>query len=312
MICCVSFQTNSHLKEIGLRGNPGFDSHISVSRDLDDHLAFCVARLHKCISACFSPTFSGIANNSGLDVHAKMTSAYGTCEVDLSSTGQQYAKQIPYIPLNGEIQGSQVTVDFVKTEEDVAKVRGLLNTAIEEGESWPFDIALSDRDFRSYFFTHTALVVRNEEAEVIGTFYCKPNFPGRCSHICNGGFITDPMYRGRGVATLMAKVFLRVARDLGFSAVLFNLVFERNIASVRLWNKMGFRRMATIPRAGRLRGGTSDAHQYYFDLQKGEHEGKTGVTGLRQFFSWATPKAPLMCSLVAAFLMGKSLFGRKL
>lgn len=24
---------------------------------------------------------------------------------------------------------------------------------------------------------------------VAGCFYVKPNFPGRCSHVCNGGFI---------------------------------------------------------------------------------------------------------------------------
>ena len=31
----------------------------------------------------------------------------------------------------------------------------------------------------------------DEEASVLGTFYIKPNFPDRCAHICNGGFITE-------------------------------------------------------------------------------------------------------------------------
>ena len=26
-------------------------------------------------------------------------------------------------------------------------------------------------------------------------FYVKPNFPGRCAHVCNGGFITKKNFR---------------------------------------------------------------------------------------------------------------------
>lgn len=60
--------------------------------------------------------------------------------------------------------------------------------------------------------------------KVWGAFYIKPNFPGRCSHVCNGGFITDPRRRRRGVARLMGHAFLRLARDLGYKASYFNLV----------------------------------------------------------------------------------------
>lgn len=118
--------------------------------------------------------------------------------------------------------------------------------------------------FRSYFLSHAAFVVRatpssahplpaeataaaaaaaaaaaettdgeknaaskseeDEPVDVWGAFYVKPNFPGRCSHVCNGGFITDPRRRRRGVARLMGHAFLRFARDLGYRASYFNLV----------------------------------------------------------------------------------------
>lgn len=55
----------------------------------------------------------------------------------------------------------------------------------------------------------------------------KPNFPGRCSHICNGGFITRLDSRDRGVGTVMGLSFLRLARDLGYRASYFNLVRTR-------------------------------------------------------------------------------------
>lgn len=61
-------------------------------------------------------------------------------------------------------------------------------------------------------------------SEVWGTFHIKTNFPGRCSHFCNGGFITDPRRRRRGVGTLMGRAFLRLAKELGYRASYFNLV----------------------------------------------------------------------------------------
>lgn len=67
-------------------------------------------------------------------------------------------------------------------------------------------------------------VAADEPDQVWGVFYIKPNFPGRCSHVCNGGFITDPRRRRRGVAKVMGYAFLRLARDLGYVASYFNLV----------------------------------------------------------------------------------------
>ena len=41
---------------------------------------------------------------------------------------------------------------------------------------------------QGYFLSHAAFVVRDvASGAVLGAFYVKPNFPGRCSHICNGG-----------------------------------------------------------------------------------------------------------------------------
>lgn len=99
-----------------------------------------------------------------------------------------------------------------------------------QGRSWPFEETLSLDEFRAYFLSHHAFVVRSKPSaagrsgEVLGIFYVKPNFPGRCSHVCNGGFITREESRNNGVGTVMALAFLRLARDLGYQASYFNLV----------------------------------------------------------------------------------------
>lgn len=151
--------------------------------------------------------------------------------------------------------------------------------------SWPFeeDFASVD-DYRAYFLSHTAFCVRaldngmdtlrrnsSRKGEILGCFYIKPNFPGRCSHVCNGGFITAPRFRGLGVARLMGNVFLRAAKDMGYKSSYFNLVFKSNVGSIKLWESLGFERVAVLEKAARLEGlkdGELDtAYGYRYDLE---------------------------------------------
>lgn len=50
----------------------------------------------------------------------------------------------------------------------------------------------------------------------------------------------------------------------------FNLVYVNNVASVKLWQKLGFCNVGTVPKAARLSesngGGYVDAFQFYYDL----------------------------------------------
>lgn len=229
-----------------------------------------------------------------------MTSAYGAKVTNQGSVGRDYADRLPYIPIEEKLSnGTTIRIDFIRDDQDADAVRTLLNDVIEEGMSWPFEEPLSDAEFRSYFFSHTALVARNSLGDVIGAFYCKPNFPGRCSHYCNGGFITDPKYRKQGIATVMGIVFLRVAKDLGFRAVLFNLVFTSNEASVRLWEKLRFQRLARLPGVGCLRKGNFDAVQYYYDLDN------MGSRQRKDLLMRVSSQIPLVCIIAVAFLTGR-------
>lgn len=156
-----------------------------------------------------------------------------------------------------------------------------MNLVIREGRTWPFENEFeTKRAYRGYFLSHDAFVVRSLEpgrdsshaaspaGDMLGAFYVKPNFPGRCSHICNGGFITDPRFRRLGVGRLMGVAYLAFARDLGYSASYFNLVFKSNQASLALWESLGFARVATLPQAARLEGveGLDTAYGYHYNL----------------------------------------------
>jgi ribosomal protein S18 acetylase RimI-like enzyme len=169
------------------------------------------------------------------------------------------------------------TVDR-NNERQVAVIHDLLNEEIRAGNSYPQEHELSRQQFEDYFLSADAFVVTNEQdhSVVYGVFYIKPNFPGRCSHICNGGFITNFEYRRQGVAKLMTKWFIKLAPMLGYRASMFNLVFENNIASVQLWRKHGFKEIGRIPGAGRLKKRNDngeefiDAIMFYYDFAENE------------------------------------------
>ena len=48
------------------------------------------------------------------------------------------------------------------------------------------------------------------EVEVLGAFYLKPNFLVRCSHICNAGFIVQPVLGGQSNRVSIIAVMYRV------------------------------------------------------------------------------------------------------
>ena len=87
--------------------------------------------------------------------------------------------------------------------------------------------------------------------------------------MCNGGFITAPKHRQKGVARLMGNLFLQFAPELGYKSSFFNLVFASTEASVRLWESLGFQRVGVVPNAGRLKGFPNlvDAFQYHYDFE---------------------------------------------
>ena len=227
-----------------------------------------------------------------------MASCYGgeaPNDNELQVTIQATLVACPYLPLNystryrGEIV--ELELGVFKTDAEYHQGFELMNFVIAEGLSWPYLEAFPSLDaYKGYFHSHAAFLVRFKDSakygsEVLGCFYVKPNFPGRCSHICNGGFITNPKYRGIGVATFMGMNFRRLAKDLGYRASLFNLVFANNEPSVRLWKKLGFKQLAVLPKAAQLKGidGFVDAIQFYSDFYEDEEKGEETVHSYEAF-----------------------------
>lgn len=154
---------------------------------------------------------------------------------------------------------------------------------IELGDTYPMIDVMPQEKFASYWFQNFGAVMllgslesanevvegKNWATECLGSYYIKPNYPGRSSHVCNAGFLVTDAARGRGVGRLLGESYLDWAPRLGYTYSVFNLVYETNVASCRIWDALGFKRIGRVKGAGNLKsypGQFIDAIIYGRDL----------------------------------------------
>ncbi|KAK4549136.1 hypothetical protein LTR36_007593 [Oleoguttula mirabilis] len=191
---------------------------------------------------------------------------------------------LPYGPLPPDIGLRQVTLRDRSTMATLvpfssphqvppslaAYLCELLNREIEKGDTYPMMAGLPLASFGPYWFANFGAVMllgdipsveevtHMEERgvdwakECLGSFYIKPNYPGRSSHVCNGGFLVTDAARNRGVGRLMGEGYLEWAPKLGYTYSVFNLVYETNVASLRIWDALGFKRIGRVKGCGNL------------------------------------------------------------
>jgi len=144
---------------------------------------------------------------------------------------------------------------------DLPLLAELYDRIVAEGTSYPHERSLREEEFRDYWVKGKSTVVayerpRKAEPQILGAFYLKANWPGRARHVANAGFIAAPEWRNRGLGWLLGAVMLDYAKDLGYRAVLFNLVFSENQIARHLWERLGFHVLGTIPAAVRKNDAT--------------------------------------------------------
>lgn len=161
-----------------------------------------------------------------------------------------------------------------------------INYVIEEGATYPYHETMDLVQFVLYWFSafvailidgdHQSLSVADLQDKLetywkkhfLGTFYVKPNYTGRCSHVCNAGFVVNHEKRGLGLGKEMGAKYLIWGPQLGYVYSVFNLVFETNTASLRIWDSLGFDRIGYVKNVAVLKGQNNlvGAYMYGKDL----------------------------------------------
>jgi L-amino acid N-acyltransferase YncA len=147
-----------------------------------------------------------------------------------------------------------------------------LAPVFRSGETYPFSPEITESEAHDVWVKAPAAtyVATNENNEIVGTYYIKPNQPALGAHVCNCGYVVAETARGRGIASQMCQHSQEEATKLGFRAMQYNLVVSTNQAAVHLWQKHGFEIIGTVPEAFRHpTQGLVDAHIMYKKLETG-------------------------------------------
>lgn len=139
----------------------------------------------------------------------------------------------------------------------------IFHEVIQGGDAYVFPADMHRTDALAYWLApgHHVYVAVDSAGIVVGSYILKPNQPGRGSHVANGSYMTASSARGMGVGTIMAEHSIAEAARLGYRAIQFNIVVSTNETAVRLWQRHGFKILATLPQAfHHARLGYVDAH----------------------------------------------------
>lgn len=152
------------------------------------------------------------------------------------------------LPAKRQLASGAIATVTVMTADQADSVRSLLNEIIVEGSSYPQSVPLDQAQFTAYWCAGHTFVATVADT-VIAAFYLKPNFPGKASHIANAGFIVSPHWRHQGLGQWLGELAIAIAPHYGYTALMFNLVFASNVASLRIWQRLGFTELGRIPNA---------------------------------------------------------------
>jgi GNAT superfamily N-acetyltransferase len=134
---------------------------------------------------------------------------------------------------------------------DWPQVWAIVRDVVAEQETFAYDPAMNQSQARSIWVVTAPgrTVVAESAGLLLGTANMYANRPGPGSHIASGSFMVSRSARGSGVGTALVEDALAWAVARGFAGMQFNAVVEGNIAAERLYERLGFVIVGTVPQA---------------------------------------------------------------
>jgi ribosomal protein S18 acetylase RimI-like enzyme len=135
---------------------------------------------------------------------------------------------------------------------DSEAIWAIFRAVVACGDTYAFDPNGSRDEALAYWLNPSNRCYVAESNKVVaGTYILKPNQPGLGAHVANAAFMVAPGSRRLGLGRAMAEHCLAEAHRLGFRAMQFNFVVSTNAPAIRLWRKLGFEIVGTLPGAFR-------------------------------------------------------------
>ncbi|MBQ4814332.1 GNAT family N-acetyltransferase [Pseudoalteromonas luteoviolacea] len=138
------------------------------------------------------------------------------------------------------------------TRQDFVAFWPVFKEIIAQQETYAFDPQMDEESaYQLWCEQSLKSFVYVEQSQVLGSYYLKTNAMGPSDHISNCGYMISPQARGKGLARKLCEHSQQQALELGFRAMQFNSVVSSNEVAVKLWKKLGYDIIGTIPKAYR-------------------------------------------------------------
>lgn len=155
------------------------------------------------------------------------------------------------------------------TDSDLAVMIKIWNEVVEEGNAFPQAECLDLSSGREFFDSQTYCGVAEDldSNEILGLYILHPNNIGRCGHISNASYAVSKCARGMKIGEKLVRDCLIQGKENGFRILQFNAVVSTNIAARRLYERLGFVQLGTIPQGFLMKDGHyEDICPYYHTL----------------------------------------------
>lgn len=150
--------------------------------------------------------------------------------------------------------------------EDILQMNRVWNEVVKDGIAFPQTEILDKTKGEKFFASQSYCGVAEnaENGEIVGLYILHPNNIGRCGHISNASYAVCSSSRGNGIGEMLVKDRLVQAKNCGFKILQFNAVVKTNTAARRLYEKLGFVQLGTIPQGFLMKDGSyEDICPYY-------------------------------------------------
>ena len=135
-------------------------------------------------------------------------------------------------------------------EKDFDQIWGIFQKIVAAGETFAINRYTSKKKAHQIWIEQPQKTYVCEiNKKILGTYYLKKNYGGGGCHVCNCGYMVDMKAQGKGLGTMMCQHSQKIAKELGYKAMQFNLVLVSNKQAISIWSKLGFDTVGKIPKA---------------------------------------------------------------
>ena len=154
-------------------------------------------------------------------------------------------------------------------EKDLDQMTEIWNEVIDSGIAFPQTDKLVKQEAVTFFAgqSFTGVAENKDTHEILGLYTLHPNNVGRCGHLSNSSYAVKSTARGLHIGEKLVVHSIKKSKELGFKILQFNAVVKTNYSALKLYEKLGFVRLGTIPGGFLMKNGEyEDIILFYHDL----------------------------------------------